>query len=163
MNVHGLEQFGEGLGEGAAMLDNVGEAEGGGGVLLGGEPLPILIAHQIDGAEEEVAACAGLGLDVHARAQEGRIVEDEGVGNDAFLENALFRVDVGEEEIEGSHALDQSRFQGGPFRMGNDQREEIKLPVEVAGFLRGRVGAVVKVEPEFLREGFDFLLAKFEF
>lgn len=81
-------------------------------------------------------------LEPHHLAPESIGAEDQ-LGRDAALaENALFVIDVAEEEVERCDTLGQAAFELGPFAAGNNSRDQIKRkdPLDALLFAVNREG-----------------------
>ena len=84
--------------------------------------LALLVADQVAAGDVHVDAERRLEVD-HAQV-EGGGGEQHLAGNHPVAHAALRGIDIGEEGVEGAHALDQSGLDRAPFRRGDHARQD---------------------------------------
>jgi hypothetical protein len=114
------------LGEEAAVLHGVTEADGGVGAGVGEEPAGV--------GFDEVEADDGGGVGACRVQAETRtavvgIAENDLGREDAGAENFLVVIDVGQEGVDEAGALDAGGLKGGPFGGGQDEWGGLEVPV----------------------------------
>ena len=92
-----------------AVGECIADARRGLGVIVDDAPAAVRLACEIEGVELQIARRR---LDAMARCQEGRIGEDEGRRDEAFAQEALLAVDVGENGVHEPRALQDGRSRG---------------------------------------------------
>jgi hypothetical protein len=131
-----LEEAGEGARHDHAVGQHVADPARRAQVVLQHRVPAVLAADDVDAAHVRVDVVGQL--DAVDLTAEVRIREHEPPRDHAIVEDPRLVVDVAQEEVEGTHALDQSRLESGPLVGGDHPRAEI----EGKGPLRARFVAV---------------------
>ena len=159
---HRHEQLGEGLGHDAAVGDHVADAAGHPHVVLEHAPSALLVTDQVDAGDLDAHAVGRL--DAGRLAVEVRRAGDQPGRDDAVLDRVLRTVDVGEEGLEGAHALLDARLDLDPLGLVDHarhgvERERPLLAREVEGDTLGQIragegiGAAAQLGLSHLSEG----------
>jgi hypothetical protein len=119
----------------APVLDDVGDAGGRAAVVFQHQEAAGVVAHDVGAADMDVGAAGHVEAD-HLRPVVG-IAEHECARYHAVLQDALFVVDVVEEEVECGDALDNAGFDLLPLRRRQHARDDVERQDAVDSVLLG--------------------------
>jgi hypothetical protein len=127
------EELGEDAIEQVAILEHVGHAARTATVILEHEVLATVVSDDV--GADHVSVDPARRQDVQQLALVLLAREDQRGRDDVVLEALLAGVDVGDEEVEGGDALDESGLELLPFARGEDARNEIEGKDALDAFL----------------------------
>ena len=107
-----------------AVLEHVGHARGCARVVLQHEEVVLAGAHDVDA--DDVAVDAERRLDANHLGHEGRVGDDQFLGDLARLDDLLAVIDVVHEGVERAHALLDAGRQTAPFGRRDDARNDVE-------------------------------------
>jgi hypothetical protein len=128
---HAGEQVGEGAAHEMPVLDDIGDAGRGPGIVLQDAEFAMLVADDVDAADMDIGAEADRKA-LHLRTVV-RIPEHEVGGNYSVANDMTFMIDVMEEAIDGSDALLHTRLELSPLGRRNDPRNAIERKNSING------------------------------
>jgi hypothetical protein len=127
------EQLREHMHHRFAVLEHVGDARGGARIVLQHEEVVLAGADDVDA--DDMAIDAERRFDPHHLRHEGRVGDDQLLGNLAGLDDLLPVVDVVHEGVERAHALLDAARQPPPFVRRQDAWNDVEGDEPLGGVL----------------------------
>lgn len=126
LHVQRLEGLRELPRNGQPVLQQVAQARGSLGALRHHPPVAVGPAREVEGGDAQ----PGVARRAHAmhRAQVAGVALHQGGRQQAFCQQLLRPVDVGQDAVEEAHALQRAGLDRGPALGRDDQREEVERP-----------------------------------